>query len=67
MARKELPKVTEPSTGLIHYDSAPIMDAVTLCGKTDWLGEQIGEATDQVVTCASCQSIVDHIHAHRKP
>lgn len=65
MAKKPLERVTEPDEGLVHYTPAPIQDAVTLCGKTDWLGETRGERTDAPATCQQCLGMVEYIRRHK--
>jgi hypothetical protein len=63
-----LPKITEPDYGdMVHYAPPPGADQVTLCGKTDWIGETAGRPVTRRVTCNLCIWIVDHIHRHRKP
>lgn len=63
---KKLLRKTEPSEGLIHYDSVGVMDAVTLCGLTDFIGQESGVETDMEVTCICCKSIVKEIQSAQK-
>ena len=57
--------VLEPSADKVHYPPAPLQDAVTLCGITDWLGHEHkgdGARTGKPVTCKLCKSIMDFCH-----
>lgn len=57
--KKPARRVLEVSTGMVHYEPAPMADAVTLCGITDWLGKgEAGEETDRPVDCPSCLDIM---------
>lgn len=62
-------RVAEPSRGLVHFESVDIMDAVTLCGLTDWIGSKDGdgETTDSAVNCRICESIVKEVLERRPP
>ena len=66
MAKKKLPRVTEPDENKIHY-AAPIgLDCVTLCGLTDWLeAMDIGQETDEPVNCWHCKTIARHFKEYR--
>lgn len=66
MAKKELGRVYEAQEDLVHFDPHPGSDYVTLCGKTDWIGEE-SNLTKKPVTCRPCLNIVKYVHAHRKP
>jgi hypothetical protein len=65
-AKPKMPRITEPneSPDLVHYGSDDFSGNVTLCGKTDWIGEQPGEATRRAVTCHQCKSIFAYCNAH---
>ena len=67
MKRKPMPKITEPdeSRDLVHYGSPSGSDQVTLCGKTDWIGENEGQPTRRRVTCRSCLYFVRHFQMYR--
>jgi hypothetical protein len=67
MIKPVLPRITEPAEGpdMVHYASPWGMDQVTLCGKTDFIGEPEGTPTRKAVTCQPCRWIVDYIRAHR--
>ena len=62
-----LDKIYEPDEGIVHYGPPFGLDQVTLCGRTDWIGNTEGEPTDKPVTCWACKRYVAHIHEHRKP
>jgi len=64
---KNLPKITEPDEGKIHYCAPDGLDAVTLCGLTDFIESTRGEVTDGEVNCWHCQRIVGHVLRHKKP
>lgn len=58
-------KVLEPDENKVHY-TAPIgLDQVTLCGKSDWIGDAPGEPTTAPVDCWHCQQIVTFVKGHR--
>lgn len=65
MAKPLLERITDPAEGLVHFGSVGLQDGVTLCGQTDWIGQESGEKTDNPVTCSLCLSIVEHIQKHR--
>lgn len=67
MAKKPLPRITEPDKGLVHFEPPLGADAVTLCGLTDFIGVTSGEPTNEPVNCNLCRWIVEHIHKHAKP
>lgn len=65
MARKpKMERVTEPSTGHVHYESDPLSGNVTLCGLTDWIGVTPGEPTRAPLTCKQCESIFNWCNQH---
>jgi hypothetical protein len=55
---KRWKSVTEPSTGLIHARPSSHQDAVTLCYKTDWIGETPGEYVELKPTCTDCLGMI---------
>lgn len=65
--KRQLPKITEPDAGEVHYGADNLSGNVTLCGLTDFLGGQQGTDTDDPVTCGLCKHIVDYIHSYAKP
>lgn len=66
MARKpDMPRITEPSEGVVHYEGAPLIGNVTLCGLTNFIGVQSGKRTQEPVTCSACKSVFDWCNTHR--
>jgi hypothetical protein len=66
--KPKLPKITEPDEDTVHYAADDLSGNVTLCGLTDFLGaEEIGQETNEPVTCSLCKEIVRYVHAHAKP
>ena len=68
--KRPLRKVYEPDEGITHVAADPLADAVTLCGKTDWIGStkpQEGEEIGKPVDCQSCRSIFDYCNAGKWP
>jgi hypothetical protein len=57
--RHTIGRVLERENGMVHYESAPGTDCVTLCQRTDWLGTLGGEDTNAEVTCRPCQWIMN--------
>lgn len=56
---RKIGRLLEPETSLVHYESPPGMDCVTLCQISDWLGVARGEPTAAPVTCQPCRWIMD--------
>lgn len=69
MKKAQMPRVTEPDEGLVHYVAPPLADAVTLCGRTDWIGVTAGRETDAPINCRLCRSIKTYCdsYAPHKP
>lgn len=59
-------RIYEPSEKQVHIDAPGGLDCVTLCGKTDWLGEERGYETNKPVTCWHCQRIAAFCQSHRR-
>ncbi|MBN3729453.1 hypothetical protein [Burkholderia sp. Tr-20390] len=65
MGRKpDMPRITEPSTGDVHYEGAPFIGSITLCGLNDFIGVQAGEHTQEPVTCVACKAVFDWCNTH---
>lgn len=65
--KKPMGRLLEVETGIVHYESAPRMDAVTLCQISDWLGTQGARdmEPDCPVTCQSCRWIFEYCNRFR--
>ena len=61
-----LPRITEPDENMVHYESYPSQDAVTLCNMTDFLGQTPGKPTRKPVTCCMCRNIVKWVQSHKR-
>ena len=66
MTKTSLERIYEPAEGRTHFSPPGGLDQVTLCGKTDWIGEEKGRITRKPITCRACQHIVEMIQAARK-
>lgn len=65
----KLTRITEPDEGpdMVHFGPVAHMDAVTLCGLTDFLGHsKPGAATRKKVTCGLCRAMVKAIQSADK-
>ena len=67
--KKPLPKITEPSEGLVHYAGSPLSGYMTLCGITDYLlsKQKHGQHTNAPVTCEACLEVVRYVHSFARP
>lgn len=56
-------RVAEPSEGLVHFTAPGVLDAATLCGRTDWLGCPAcdGVPSKKAVTCRGCLALVRYV------
>jgi hypothetical protein len=59
-------RIYEPAEKVVHIDAPGGLDCVTLCGKTDWLGEERGYETNKPVTCWHCQQVAAFCQRHRR-
>lgn len=64
-AKPKMPRITEPSENEVHYEPDAFSGNVTLCGRTDFIGVERGEYTDDPVTCAACISVFNWCNKHR--
>lgn len=61
-----LERVYVPEDGCVCFVAVGIQDAVTLCGLTDYIGQEDGVETKAPVTCKLCISIVKEIQESQK-
>jgi hypothetical protein len=65
--KPSFPKIKEMKNGMIHLEPPRGADQVTLCGITDWLGDEPGKiGIASAVTCNSCRAIAEYCQAHRR-
>jgi len=61
MAKRPMPRITEPDENLVHYVGDGFSGGVTLCGLTDFITANApGEATEEPVSCQGCIAIRKH-------
>lgn len=66
MSRSKLIRVRELGRdACVHFEKVGIQDAVTLCGRTDWLDDprERGSNTSARVTCKACIDLVSIIQS----
>lgn len=51
--------------GVIHVLNAPSQDSVTLCYKTDWIGEKPEYDPPANVNCKDCIGIIKYVNKHK--
>ena len=66
--KRPLNKVYEPDEDVTHIVGPPGLDQVTLCGKTDWLGQTTGDyETEKPVDCIPCEAHFKFCNSGRWP
>lgn len=66
MPKRELPRVLEPDTGIVHFEGAPGWGFWSLCGGTDRIGFPDVVPTDAPCTCAFCRAIARYCQGGAK-
>ena len=66
--KKEFEKVYDPVEKKVHISESGFLDQVTLCGQTDWIGnDKVEYNTDKAINCNACLEIVRIVRSHSDP
>jgi len=65
MAKPEFERIYDPNQGDVHAAADGLSGNVTLCGTTDWIGEEQGRPTEDPINCDLCLTIIRYCQSHR--
>lgn len=65
MAKPQFERIHDPNNGGVHAIADSFSGNVTLCGQTDWIGQEQGEPSSDPIDCHACLSIISYCQSHR--